>query len=111
MNVRIVNSFAHEQFQPRNATIRRSVGMQQPEDMRMASIRSKSMSDIGNGQQMGLSTPSLLTFLVSFVIMLAVLFARYFGATIPGLTGDVTQFTGLLVAYLILAIGCLSRSL
>lgn len=60
---------------------------------------------------MGLSTPRLLTFLLSFVIMLAVLFARYFGATIPGLTGDVTQFAGLLVAYVILALGCLLGSL
>lgn len=59
---------------------------------------------------MGLTTPSLLTFLFSFVIMLSVLFAKFFGATIPGLTGDTTQFAGLLVAYLILAMGCLLRS-
>ena len=60
---------------------------------------------------MGLSSPSLLTFLISFVIMLTVLFAKFFGATIPGLSGDTSQFAGLLAAYLILSIGCLFRSL
>ena len=60
---------------------------------------------------MGLSAPILLTFLLSFVIMLSVLFAKFFGATIPGLTGDTTQFAGLLVAYVILTLGCLIRSL
>ncbi len=59
---------------------------------------------------MGLTAPSLLTFLLSFVIMLSVLFAKFFGATIPGLTGEATQFAGLLVAYVILTMGCLMRS-
>ncbi|MBU1211967.1 MAG: hypothetical protein KJ587_11920 [Alphaproteobacteria bacterium] len=77
----------------------------------MANTRLKSFSEIGSGQTMGLSAPSLLTFLLSFVIMLSVLFAKFFGATIPGLTGDTTQFAGLLVAYVILTLGCLIRSL
>jgi len=77
----------------------------------MANTRTKPFSEIGSGQNMGLSAPSLLTFLLSFVIMLSVLFAKFFGATSPGLTGDMTQFTGLLVAYIILALGCLLRSL
>lgn len=77
----------------------------------MANTRIKSIRDIGTGENMGLSTPSLLTFLLSFVIMLSVLFAKFFGATIPGLTGDLTQFSGLLAAYIILALGCLLRSL
>jgi len=59
---------------------------------------------------MGLSTPSLITFLLSFVITMAVLFAKYFGAAIPGFTGDSMQFAGLLVAYVILVMGCLLRS-
>ena len=63
------------------------------------------------GQRLGLSTPSLLTFLLSFVIAMAVLFAKFFGATIPGLTGETTQFAGLLVAYVLLSLGCLMRSL
>ena len=61
--------------------------------------------------RMGLKAPGILTFLLSFVLMLAVLAAKYFNATIPGLTGDVTQFAGLLVAYVILALGCLMRAL
>ena len=58
---------------------------------------------------MALSSPALFTFLLSFVLMLAVLFVKFFGATVPGLTGDTTQFLGLLVAYGILAFGCLFR--
>ena len=37
---------------------------------------------------MGLSTPSLITFLISFIVAMAVMFAKYFGAAIPGLTSD-----------------------
>lgn len=61
--------------------------------------------------RMGLKAPGILTFLISFVLMLAVMGAKYFNATIPGLTGDVTQFAGLLVAYFILVLGCLMRAL
>ncbi len=60
---------------------------------------------------MGLKAPSMLTFLLSFILALAVMFAKYFGATIPGLSGDTTQFSGMLVAYVILMLGCLLRSL
>lgn len=60
---------------------------------------------------MGLSTPSLITFLISFVVAMAVLFAKYFGAAIPGLTSDGMQFAGMVVAYLLLVLGCLIRSL
>jgi hypothetical protein len=66
---------------------------------------------IDSTSRMGLKAPSMLTFLLSLVIMMAVLFAKYFGASIPGLTGDVTQFAGLLVAYVLLLMGCLFRSL
>ena len=61
--------------------------------------------------RMGLKAPGFLTFLVSFVLMLAVMGAKYFNATIPGLTGDVTQFAGLLIAYFILVLGCVLRAL
>ncbi len=76
----------------------------------MANIRTKSVKDMGNGHNMGLSTPSLLTFLLSFVIMLSVFFAKFFDASIPGLNGETTQFAGLLFAYIILTMGCLLRS-
>ncbi|MBU2532990.1 MAG: hypothetical protein KKB37_09640 [Alphaproteobacteria bacterium] len=59
---------------------------------------------------MGLSSPSLITFLLSFVVAMAVLFAKYFGAAIPGLTDDGMQFAGMLIAYLVLVMGCLIRS-
>ena len=60
---------------------------------------------------MGLSSPSLITFLLSFVVAMAVLFAKYFGAAIPGLTGGSAQFAGMFIAYLMLSIGCLVRNL
>jgi hypothetical protein len=59
---------------------------------------------------MGLKAPGMLTFLISFVLMMAVIFAKFFGARIPGLN-DNTEFIGLFVAYLVLAAGCLARSL
>jgi Ca2+/H+ antiporter len=59
---------------------------------------------------MGLKAPGMITFMLSFVIMMAVIFAKFFGARIPGLNEN-TEFIGLLVAFLILSAGCLSRSL
>ena len=59
---------------------------------------------------MGLKAPGMITFMLSFVIMMAVIFAKFFGARIPGLNEN-TEFIGLLVAYLFLSAGCLSRSL
>ena len=60
--------------------------------------------------RMGLKAPGLLTFLISFVLMMAVMFAKFFGAKIPGLN-EYTEFSGMLGAYVILALGCLVRSL
>ena len=60
--------------------------------------------------RMGLKAPGMITFLVSFIAMMAVMFAKFFGAQIPGLN-EHTQFAGLLIAYIILALGCLLRSL
>jgi hypothetical protein len=70
----------------------------------MATVRSR-----GEMVKMGLSAPNLLTFLISFVIVLAVVFAKYFGASIPGLSSEAAPFVGLLIAYLILWMGCLFR--
>ena len=77
----------------------------------MASRTHLEQNLIESSSRMGLKAPGLLTFLLSFVIMLAVLAAKYFHATIPGLTHDVSQFTGLLIAYVVLALGCLLRAL
>jgi len=77
----------------------------------MARTNSDVLRAVEGTTRMGLKAPGLLTFLVSFVLMLAVMFAKYFSASIPGLSGDVTQFAGLLVAYLILVAGCIMRGL
>ena len=60
---------------------------------------------------MGLKAPGLLVFLLSLVAALAVLFARYFSATIPFMNTEAHQFYGLLVAYAVLFLGCLMRGL
>ena len=60
---------------------------------------------------MALKAPGILIFLLSIILALAVLFARYFGATVPFLTGDGTQFYGMLAAYVILVLGCIMRGL
>ena len=77
----------------------------------MARTHAETMQIVETTNRMGLKAPGILTFLLSFVLMLAVLFAKYFGASIPGLTHDVTQFAGLLAAYLLLVLGCLIRAL
>lgn len=60
---------------------------------------------------MALKAPGILVFLLSIVLALAVLFSRYFGATVPLLTGDATQFYGMMAAYIILVLGCIMRGL
>jgi hypothetical protein len=60
---------------------------------------------------MALKAPGILVFMLSIVLSLAVLFSRYFGATVPYLTGDVTQFYAMLAAYLVLLLGCVMRGL
>jgi hypothetical protein len=60
---------------------------------------------------MVLKGPGLLTLLVSIVLALAVLFAKFFGATVPLLTQETWQFYGLLTAYVILLLGCIMRGL
>ena len=77
----------------------------------MARAHSETLQAIETTNRMGLKAPGMFTFLISLVIMLAVLGAKFFNATIPGLSGDVTQFAGLLVAYILLLLGCLMRAL
>ena len=59
---------------------------------------------------MGLKAPSMITFLLSFIIMMAVVFAKFFGAKVPFLNEN-TEFAGMLIAYILLSLGCLLRSL
>ena len=64
-----------------------------------------------NLRTMILKAPGLLTFLVSILLALGVLYARYFSSNVPFLTGDATQFYALLGAYVILVLGCIMRRL
>ncbi len=60
---------------------------------------------------MALKAPGILTFLLSIIVALAVLFAKFFGASVPLLTRETTHFYGMLAAYVILLFGCIMRGL
>jgi len=60
---------------------------------------------------MALKAPGILVFMLSIILSLTVLFARFFGATIPFLTGDAMQFYAMWAAYLVLLLGCIMRGL
>jgi hypothetical protein len=64
-----------------------------------------------NLRTMILKAPGILTFLVSILLALGTLYARYFSSNVPFLTGDATQFYALLGAYVILVLGCVMRGL
>jgi len=64
-----------------------------------------------NLRTMILKAPGILTFLVSVVLALGILYSRYFGRDVPFLTGDASQFYGMLIAYVILVLGCTMRGL
>jgi len=64
-----------------------------------------------NLRTMILKAPGILTFLVSIVLALGILYSRYFGSDVPFLTGDASQFYGMLIAYVILVLGCTMRGL
>jgi hypothetical protein len=60
---------------------------------------------------MALKAPGILIFMLSMVLSLAVLFTRVFGANVPLLTADTTQFYAMWAAYLVLVLGCVMRGL
>jgi len=60
---------------------------------------------------MALKAPGILIFLLSVILALAVLFTKFFGATVPFLSGEATQFYVMLAAYVILVLGCIMRGL
>ena len=76
----------------------------------MAKVYAETHQTMEASTRMGLKAPGMITFLISFIVMMAVMFAKFFGAQIPGLN-EHTQFAGLLFAYAILALGCLLRAL
>jgi len=58
-----------------------------------------------------LKPPGIVIFLVSIVLALIVLYARYFGTNVPFLTGEASQFYAIFAAYVILVMGCTMRGL
>jgi hypothetical protein len=58
---------------------------------------------------MGLKAPSILTFMVSVILTVTVLIMKLFGAQIPFLNGN--EFWALLLAQVILVLGCVMRGL
>lgn len=58
---------------------------------------------------MALKAPGIITFVLSIILVVAVLMIKFAGAHVPGLTGH--EFWGLLVAYALLASGSLIRAL
>ncbi|MGH1417861.1 MAG: hypothetical protein ACRBCJ_03280 [Hyphomicrobiaceae bacterium] len=57
---------------------------------------------------MGLRAPGILTFIISIVLTVMVVLMKFFSAEIPLLSGH--EFWVLLVAQLILIIGCMVRA-
>ncbi len=58
---------------------------------------------------MGLTAPGIITFMVSVILTVCALMAKYFGAQIPLIQGH--EFWALLGAQVILTLGCLIRTL
>ncbi|HWK38698.1 MAG TPA: hypothetical protein VNR88_07260 [Hyphomicrobium sp.] len=58
---------------------------------------------------MGLKAPGILTFMISVILTVTVLIIKFFGAEIPLITGN--EFWALLLAQIILILGCIMRGL
>ena len=58
---------------------------------------------------MGLKAPGILTFMLSVILTVTVLIIKFFGASIPLITGN--EFYALLAAQIILVFGCIMRGL
>jgi hypothetical protein len=58
---------------------------------------------------MVLKAPGLLTFMISVILAVCVLIVKFFGASIPFVNGN--EFWFLLLAQVILVLGCIMRGL
>jgi hypothetical protein len=76
-----------------------------------SALPAQGLANHGRRHAMALKAPGILIFLLSIILALAVLFTKFFGATIPMLSGEATQFYGLLAAYIVLVFGCIMRGL
>jgi hypothetical protein len=61
------------------------------------------------GHIMVLKAPGIITFVISIVLMVCVLVVKFFGAQIPLMLGN--EFWFLLLAHIILVLGCIMRGL
>jgi hypothetical protein len=73
-----------------------------------AIMRMRFRSEDGVGD-MGLKAPGIITFMLSVILTVIVLTSKFFGADIPGLTGN--ESWALLVSYSILMLGCMVRGM
>ena len=58
---------------------------------------------------MGLKAPGILTFMGSVILVVIAIIAKFFGASIPMINGN--EFYVLLLAHVILVLGCILRGL
>ena len=82
----------------------------------MKSIRAKAqhshLAQVGDSEgptDMGLKAPSILTFMISVILVVVVIVAKFFGASIPVISGN--EFYVLLLAHAVLVLGCILRGL
>ncbi len=65
----------------------------------------------GRQRDMGLKAPSIVTFMLSVILTVIVIVAHFFDADIPFLKGQTAHFFALLLAQIILVLGCMLRGL
>jgi hypothetical protein len=58
---------------------------------------------------MGLKAPGIITFMLSVILTVIVLMSKFFGAEIPGLTGN--ESWAMLGSYTLLMLGCMVRGM
>jgi hypothetical protein len=66
-------------------------------------------NDHSGDRFMALKAPGILTFMLSVILAVAVLIVKFFGASIPFVNGN--EFWFLLIAHIILVLGCIMRGL
>ncbi len=68
-------------------------------------MRARFMGRDEGERNVGLKSPSIVTFMVSVVLAVVVLMSWFFNAEIPGLKGN--ELWALLISYAILMLGCM----
>ncbi len=63
----------------------------------------------GGFDTMGLKAPGILTFMLSVILVVVAFVTKFFGATIPVISGH--EFYVLLLAHMLLVLGCMLRAL